>query len=100
MLSGINEDVRFQDKVYHVQTEDGGLGNPVVVTTLFQGGAILATRKTTYTERLKADNLSDEIRQLIKKQHKAVVEDLMAGKFSGTQKTTERPSPIRDKKTA
>jgi len=90
MLSGINVDIEFQSKTYHVQTEDGGLENPVVVTTLFEGGAILASRKTSYADRLKADNLSETIRELIKEQHKAVVQDLMAGKFTGTPKTDSR----------
>src|SRR5262245_58515546 len=100
MLSGINEDVKFQNKTYHVQTEDGGLENPVVVTTLVEGGAILASRKTSYADRLKADNLSNEIRELIKKQHKAVVEDLMVGKFTGTPKTADRATATRDKRTS
>jgi hypothetical protein len=100
MLSGINADVKYQDKTYHVQTEDGGIKNPVVVTTLFEGGAILASRKTSYADRLKADNLSNEIRELIKKQHNAVVEDLMAGKFTGAIKTADRAAIEREKKTA
>jgi ketol-acid reductoisomerase len=87
MLSGVNVDIEFQGKTYHVQTEDGGLENPVIVTTLFEGGAILASRKTSYADRLKADNLSEIIRELIKEQHNAVVQDLTAGKFTGAPKT-------------
>ncbi len=98
MLSGINVDIEFQGKTYHVQTEDGGLENPVVVTTLFEGGAILASRKTSYADRLKADNLSEAIRETIKEQHKAVVQDLMAGKFTGTPKTDNQVAVGQEKR--
>lgn len=99
MLSGINVDIEFQGKTYHVQTEDGGLENPVMVTTLFEGGAILASRKTSYADQLKADNLPETIRELIKEQHKAVVRDLMAGKFTGTPKTDSQV-PVEQEKRA
>ena len=100
MLSGINADIKFQGKTYHVQTEDGGVENPVVVTTLFEGGAILASRKTSYADRLKTDNLSEKIRELVKEQHKAVVDDLMAGKFTGAHKPPGGPAGAQGKKTA
>ena len=99
MLSGINVDIKFQGKTYHVQTEDGGLDSPVVVTTLFEGGAILASRKTSYADRLKTDNLSGAIRELINEQHKAVVQDLLAGKFTGAPKAERRPAVEQGKKT-
>lgn len=98
MLSGINVDIEFEGKIYHVQTEDGGFENPVVVTTLFEGGAILASRKTSYADRLKADNLSEAIRETIKAQHQAVVQDLMAGKFTGTPKTDSQAAVGQEKK--
>ena len=100
MLSGINADIKFQGKTYHVQTEDGGIENPVVVTTLFEGGAILASRKTSYADRIKADDLSEKIRKLIKEQHQAVVDDLMAGKFTGAPKTASRPASAQEKRAA
>ena len=98
MLSGINVDIEFQSKTYHVQTEDGGLENPVVVTTLFEGGAILASRKTSYADLLEKDNLAEAIRDLIKEQHKAVVQDLMAGKFTGTPKTDRQEALGQEKR--
>jgi hypothetical protein len=50
MLSGINTDIEHDGKIYHVQTEDGGHQNPVIVTHLFAGGAILASRKVSYAD--------------------------------------------------
>ena len=98
MLSGINADIKFQGKTYHVQTEDGGLENPVVATILFEGGAILTSRKTSYADRLNAANLSETIRELVKEQHKAVVQDLMAGKFTGAPKTVSGIAVGQEKK--
>jgi len=96
MLSGINADIVFESKTYHVQTEDGGLENPVIVTILFEGGAILASRKTSYADLLKSNNLSESIRDLMMEQHKAMGQDLTAGKFKGTPKTENPAVPVEE----
>ena len=81
MLTGLNTDVAHQGKVYHVQTEDGGLSNPTVITLLYQGGAILAKQKTSYAEILKAQNLKAILRGLMEEQHRQMIEDLKAGRL-------------------
>ncbi|MFZ3121795.1 MAG: hypothetical protein WA104_00255 [Thermodesulfovibrionales bacterium] len=45
MLVGYNNNVTYKGKVYHVQTEDSGLNNPVIVTLLYFKGTILASKK-------------------------------------------------------
>ena len=35
MLVGFNTNISYKDKIYHVQTEDSGKVNPVVVTLLY-----------------------------------------------------------------
>lgn len=85
MLTGLNTDVEYQGRVYHVQTEDGGMANPVVVTTLFDRGAILATQKTSYAEILRAQDLQRILRDLMHEQHKGMIKDLKAGRFTQAQ---------------
>ena len=81
MLTGYNTDFKFQGKIYHCQTEDGGTGNPFITSLLYLQGAILASRKTSYADILKADCLDEVVRELMMEQHKQMIRDLMHGKL-------------------
>jgi hypothetical protein len=81
MLTGYNTDFKFQGKVYHCQTEDGGAGSPNITSLLYLQGAILASRKTSYADILKADCLDEVVRELMMEQHKQMIRDLMKGKL-------------------
>jgi hypothetical protein len=76
MLSGINTDIEHGGKIYHVQTEDGGQHNPVIVTHLFAGGAILSSRKVSYADIIQAGPNPDVIREMMKEQHQAMIKGL------------------------
>ncbi len=82
MLTGYNTDFKFQGKVYHVQTEDGGINSPYITSLLYHQGAILASRKTSYADILRADCLDDVVRDLMMEQHKQMIRDLMQGKLT------------------
>ena len=81
MLTGYNTDFKFKGKIYHCQTEDGGAGNPHITSLLYLQGAILASRKTSYADILKADCLDEVVRELMMEQHKQMIRDLMKGKL-------------------
>ena len=82
MLTGYNTDFKFQGKVYHCQTEDGGANSPFITSLLYFQGAILASRKTSYADILKADCLDEVVRELMMEQHKQMIRDLMQGKLN------------------
>lgn len=81
MLTGYNTDFKFQGKVYHCQTEDGGVNHPFITSLMYHQGAILARRKTSYEDIIKADCLDDVVRELMMEQHKQMIRDLMQGKL-------------------
>jgi len=81
MLTGFNTDFKYKGTVYHVQTEDNGMGNPMIVTLLYQGGAILASKKTSYADILKSKHVEVVVKELMEEQHKQIIKDLVAGKF-------------------
>ncbi len=81
MLTGYNTDFKFQGKVYHVQTEDGGLNSPQITSLLYSKGEILASRRTSYADIVKADCLDEVVRELMMEQHKQMIRDLMHGKL-------------------
>lgn len=72
-LLGYNTNVRHKGRLYHIQTEDSGIGHPHVITHLFaDGGRIVASKKTGYAEHLGADNLQETVKKLMQAQHKAM----------------------------
>jgi hypothetical protein len=96
MLTGYNTDFKFQGKIYHVQTEDGGTNSPSITSLLYHQGAILASRKTSYADILKADCLEEVVRELMMEQHKQVIRDLMQGKLEThtfQRETDSQPFP-------
>ncbi len=97
MLTGYNTDFKFQGKVYHVQTEDGGFNSPYITSLLYHQGAILASRKTSYADILKADCLEDVVRELMMEQHKQMIRDLMQGKLdihNAPHEAAYQPMPV------
>jgi hypothetical protein len=92
MLTGYNTDFKFQGKIYHVQTEDGGASSPFITSLLYYQGAILTSRKTSYADILKADCLEEVVRELMMEQHKQVIRDLMQGKFEIHSSPREKSS--------
>ncbi len=96
MLTGYNTDFKFQGKIYHVQTEDGGVNSPSITSLLYFQGAILASRKTSYSDILKADCLDEVVRELMMEQHKQMIRDLMQGKLdlnNAPHESTYTPAP-------
>jgi hypothetical protein len=90
MLVGFNTNISYKDKTYHVQTEDGGKNNPLVVTLLYYQGAILASRKTDYSQLLDAPDFKEKVTKLMKIQHKGMIRDLLTGKHTGEEKKPEK----------
>jgi hypothetical protein len=89
MLVGYNTNVPYKGTVYHVQTEDSGLKNPVVITLLYLKGTILASRKTSYGELVSSPDYKEKVREIMKEQHKSMIKELIAGKH--TSAVTESP---------
>ena len=81
MLPGYNHNIKYHEEIYHIQTEDSGLGNPHIITLLYKGGNILARRKTSYADIVKNENLSEVVRELMQEQHKQMLRDLKGGLF-------------------
>src|SRR6516162_3619254 len=74
---GYNHNVRYAERLWHVQTEDSGVQNPHVFTHLFHDGTILATKRLDYDPAL--DVLA--VQKLMQAQHKALLRELKAGAF-------------------
>ena len=81
-LLGFNNNVRHKGRVFHIQTEDSGVRHPHVITHLFaDGGRILKTTKTSYTEHIGQPTMADTVRAMMQEQHKAMFIALRDGQF-------------------
>ena len=54
MITGFNTDVEHDGVVYHVQTEDKGLDSPLILSLVYSGGAILASKRSPYEDLIAA----------------------------------------------
>jgi hypothetical protein len=97
MISGLNVDIDFHGQTYHVQTESGSKTNPVVVTTVFKGGAILSSRKSSFAHLLDSPDLVAGLKSLMDKQHKDTIEDLKSGKVVKPPASGSQPSTAKTK---
>ena len=88
-VTGFNHNIKHKGKVYHVQTEDSGRNNPHIITHLFVGGNILASKKTSYADILNAENLSEVVRELMEEQHKEMLRNLINGVYDNIGTATE-----------
>ena len=82
MISGFNTDVEHRGQVFHVQTEEKGPDNPVVVTLVYCGGQIVGSREVSYGEAAEAASLvEDELRLRMREQHQVLIREIRTGRF-------------------
>ncbi|MBK6687025.1 MAG: hypothetical protein IPG45_21335 [Deltaproteobacteria bacterium] len=85
MLPGFNHNIRYKDRVFHVQTEDNGIGQPRLVTQVFIEGHILAVEKASYQDILDSAADRDERTQMIRSkmqdQHRRLLKNLVQGAY-------------------
>jgi hypothetical protein len=93
MVLGFNHNVRYKGDVFHIQTEDSGVSNPHIITLLYRGGTILASKKTSYADILKIENLELVVEELMKEQHKEMLRRLKQGEFDAKAFPGSVPSP-------
>ena len=81
MITGFNTDVDYNNKTYHVQTEDKGTDNPYIESLVYRGGGIIFSKRTSYASKLAAGITEKEIRALLENQHKTIIAAIRKGKF-------------------
>jgi hypothetical protein len=81
MLPGYNHNVEYQDRTFHIQTEDSGIENPHIISHLFEGGNILETRKCDYANILANEQRDKVLMSLMLNQHQSIIRELESGKL-------------------
>jgi FHA domain-containing protein len=79
---GFNNNVKYKDQTFHIQTEDSGLDKPHVITHVFaDGGRIIKSHKRSYADHVLREDVTQFVRQLMKGQHLEMALALRDGKF-------------------
>ncbi len=87
MITGFNTDIEYRGQVYHVQTEDKGVENPVIESLIYKGGEILGSRKLPYSDIINDGYDEKAVIRLMEDQHRKMIQLIKKGKF-------EKPSGI------
>lgn len=96
MQLGFNENVIYKGVCYHIQTEDGGIKNPIITTLLFKDGVVLASKRTAYADIIKSDKLSIVVRDIMKEQQENMLKSLKQGVFEEVEKKITLPNSHLD----
>ena len=103
VITGFNTDIEHEGVVYHVQTEDKGLDSPIILSLVYVGGTILASKRSPY-EDLIAEGFSDEVlAERLKRQHRLICAAINSGRIDDLKKmsgrTKEAPAKQEDVET-
>jgi len=97
---GFNTDLKVGKTVFHVQTEDRGANNPVIDTTIYVKGRVLAKRGTSYQDFLVSPDFNEEeLHAMLERQHKQIMEEVKGGtlpemvEFLETEAAAAAPPP-------
>jgi len=91
---GFNTDVKVGALVFHVQTEDRGAANPVLDTTIYHKGRVLAKRATSYKEFLASPDFNEsELRAMLERQHQQLLDEVRAGQIAEMKELAAQAQP-------
>lgn len=81
MITGFNTDVEYDGVVYHVQTEDKGLESPLILSLVYAGGAILASKRSRYEDLIASGFSEEALAERLKRQHRLICAAIHAGRL-------------------
>ncbi len=97
VITGFNTDIEHDGVVYHVQTEDKGLDSPIILSLVYAGGTILASKRSPYQD-LIAEGFSDELlAERLKRQHRLICAAIHSGRINDLKKMSGRGTPAPGK---
>jgi hypothetical protein len=90
VITGFNTDIPHEGVTYHVQTEDKGLDTPLILSLVYVGGAIIASKRTRYDDLIETGFDEEVLTARLQRQHKLICAAIRAGrveelKLMGTQ---------------
>jgi hypothetical protein len=100
VITGFNTDIEHDGVVYHVQTEDKGLESPLILSLVYSGGAILASKRSRYEDLIEAGFDEEALTKRLQRQHRLICAAINAGRLEELKRMGARtaaesaPSPV------
>ena len=95
MITGFNTDIDYNGVTYHVQTEDKGMDTPLILSLVYAGGTILASKRTPYTDLIESGFDVGTLTERLQRQHKLICAAIHAGRLNDLISLSERGSNAR-----
>lgn len=93
MITGFNTDIKFDGVTYHVQTEDKGLRTPLILSLVYQGGTILASKRSPYEDLLSGEFDEKVLEERLNRQHNLICAAIRAGRIEDLKRMTKTNLP-------
>ena len=86
VITGFNTDIEYAGVIYHVQTEDKGLESPIILSLVYSGGAILASKRSPYEDLIREGFSDEALAERLKRQHKLICAAIHTGRLDDLKK--------------
>ena len=90
MVTGFNTDIEYNGVTYHVQTEDKGLDRPLILSLVYTGGEILASKRSPYDDLISAGFDEKVLTERLKRQHKLICAAISQGRIDDLKRMSMR----------
>jgi len=90
VITGFNTDVEHDGVIYHVQTEDKGIESPLILSLVYSGGAILASKRSPYEDLIAAGFDEAALAKRLKRQHRLICAAINAGRIDELKRMGDR----------
>jgi len=95
VITGFNTDVEHGGVIYHVQTEDRGLATPLILSLVYAGGEILASKRSPYEDLITAGFDKATLAERIQRQHRLICAAIHAGRVEDLKRMGQRALEAR-----
>jgi hypothetical protein len=95
VITGFNTDIVHDGVTYHVQTEDKGLDTPLILSLVYTGGAILASKRVPYNDLLDSGFDEKILAERLQRQHKLICAAIRAGRIEDLKLMSQREQSAR-----
>jgi len=89
VITGYNTDVKHNNRVFHIQTEDKGDVSPHIESLVYVGGQILATRRTSYADAIRQGRDDRAVQEIMEQQHRTMIAAIQRGRFDAPDGSPE-----------
>jgi hypothetical protein len=98
VITGFNTDIEYGGVTYHVQTEDKGLDTPLILSLVYTGGEILASKRSLYNDLISEGFDEKVLTDRLNRQHKLICAAIKQGRIEDLKRMGARDADAKVEK--